>query len=287
MRVTRLQPLLPLLVLAVLPEFLAAAPPVSQPVPGTEQAEEETLEAGVATYGATPAELVPYKRLAAPYRSLYEEPFQYRGPERDSHEPKSLESVRIGLLAPLEDGTPDAELGRSIRSGVVLALEEANRQGGYQGLPFELVARNDQAIWGASSNTLVEFAYNDRVWAVIGSTDSNSTHVALRAALKAELMIVNVGASDPTLTETGIPWIVRLTPDDRQISYALAELLFNQWDLDRVALLRTTDRYGRLGVTEFKTAARRLGRPLPMEILVRPGQADSSAALARVLAVEP
>jgi ABC-type branched-subunit amino acid transport system substrate-binding protein len=205
-----------------------------------------------------------------PYRHFYLNPPQFRGPGREEPPPSELETVRIGLLAPLE-GTSYDNAGQALRRGVELALGEANKSGGYQGRPFELIARNDQALWGSSANTLVELAYEQKVWAVIGSIDSNSTHVALRAALKAEVPIVNVGSSDPTITETGIPWIIRCTPDDRQTSYRLARLLFEEMGLSRVALLRSNDRYGRLGVPEFRDAARRLHRPLPLEIQFPPG----------------
>jgi len=117
---------------------------------------------------------------------------------------------------------------------------------------------------------------------LIGSIDSNTTHVALRAALKAELPIVNVGSTDPTMTETGIPWIVRLTPDDRQTSYRLAQLIFEERGLSRVAIVRSSDRYGRFGVKEFRDAARRLARPVPMEILVRNDQLDFTPQLERL-----
>ena len=48
-----------------------------------------------------------------------------------------------------------------------LAFEETNAGGGYSGRPFELVVRNDEALWGSSANTLVELAYEENVWAVI------------------------------------------------------------------------------------------------------------------------
>lgn len=236
-----------------------------------------------ARHGRTPGSLSPYARAVEPYRRFFLTPPEYRGPSRDKPFAEGVEGVPIGVLAPLE-GTPDDELGASLLHGVELAIEEANDQGGYGGLPFEVVARNDQALWGSSSNTLVQFAYDDRVWALIGSIDSNSTHVALRVALKAELPMVNVGSTDPTVTETSIPWIIRTTPDDRQTGYRLARHLFEDRGARRVAVVRASDRYGRFGIREFRDAARRLGYPLAMELLFPPGSDDYSDALAPVAA---
>jgi len=236
-------------------------------------------------YGRTPTRMVPYGGAIEPYRRFYLEPFVYRGPGREAAEPQGLPTVKIGLLAPLQ-GTARDLAGRSLQRGVELALDTANESGGYAGIPFEMVSRNDQLLWGSSSNTLVELAYGEKVWAVIGSLDSNSTHVALRAALKAELFIVNVGSTDPTVTETGIPWIVRCTPDDRQTGYRIAALLFDELQLSKVAVLRSSDRYGRFGVAEFRDAAVRLSRPLPMEIQLRTGEDDFSSPLRRIEAAD-
>jgi branched-chain amino acid transport system substrate-binding protein len=243
-------------------------------------ASAETADAG-SPYGATPTSMIPYARSEEPYQRFFLTPPLHRGPGREKPVPEGLTSVAIGLLAPLE-GKGNVQAGAGMKRAVELALEEANAAGGVDGLPFELYARNDDALWGSSSNTLVSFAYEDRVWALIGSPDSNSTHVALRAAFKAEIPIVNVGATDPTLTETGLAWIIRLTPDDRQTSYRLAQLLFVEKEFTRVAVVRASNRYGRFGVREFRDAARRLQRPLPLEVQFAPGQDDFTSELDRV-----
>jgi len=236
-------------------------------------------------YGRTPKRMIPYGKGIEPYRWFYVEPFAYRGPGREKAEPRGLETVKIGLLAPLEGTSRDLE-GQSLQRGVQMAFDEANESGGYGGIPFELVSRNDRLLWGSSSNTLVELAYGEEVWALIGSLDSNSTHVALRVALKAEVFILNVGSTDPTLTETGIPWITRCTPDDRQTGYRIASLLFEEMNVHKVAVLRSSDRYGRFGVREFRDAAVRLERPLPVEIQFGAAEDDFSSLLRRVEAAE-
>jgi branched-chain amino acid transport system substrate-binding protein len=84
------------------------------------------------------------------------------------------------------------------------------------------------------------------------------------------------------MTETGIPWIIRCTPDDRQTGYRLARLLFEERGLSRVIVLRSGNRYGRLGIKEFRDAARRLGRAIPMELQLPPGQEEFASQLDRL-----
>jgi branched-chain amino acid transport system substrate-binding protein len=238
------------------------------------------------SYGSTPDEMRPYVRSGKPYRTFYTEPLPYNGPGRAYPEPVGLKTVRIGLIAPLGE-VPEKENGLGLQRGVEMAMAEANAAGGYRDLPFEIVLRPDQALWGSSSNTVIDLAYREDVWAIIGSIDSNTTHVALRVAFKAEVPMLNVGSGDPTMTETGIPWVARCTPDDRQISYRLAELLFQEMDLTRVAVLRSNNRYGRFGIREFRDAARRLQRPLPLEVQFPPDETDFTSALDRVIAADP
>ena len=46
---------------------------------------------------------------------------------------------------------------------------------------------NDSAIWGASSNEVVKMVYDDQDWAIFGSISGDTTHIALRASLRAEI----------------------------------------------------------------------------------------------------
>lgn len=242
-----------------------------------EPASDKILNDNPPSYGATPESMIPYRKSQSPYRYLYAKVPAYRGSREGSPDLSTLQSVPIGVFAPLE-----SDLGKQLIQGVRLAMDEANAAGGFNGIPFEMVLKNDNLLWGSAANTLVDFVEKDKVWAVIGSTDSTSTHVALRAALKLEVPIINVGGVDPTLTETGIPWIIRLSIDDRQNSYRLATLLFEELDLRRVAILRSSDRDGRFGIREFRDAARRLGKPVPMELQFVPGKEDLSPQLERL-----
>ena len=216
-------------------------------------------------YGNTPPELVPFSRFKkTPHSRFFVDPIEYHGPWRDKPEPE-VDTVRIGLLAPIER-SHEAYLGRDIYNGVIMAFEEANAAGGYEGKPFEVVVRNDTGLWGASANEIVRFAYEDETRLVIGTVDGANTHIAIRVALKAEMPMINVGDLDPTLVETKIPWIVRVVPDDRQEMYTLAFYLYKQLGLSRVAVVRADNRYGRFGVREFIQGANRLGRSAPIEV---------------------
>ena len=226
-------------------------------------------------YANEPADMRPYSNFTVPYYEHYEKLVEYNGAARQAPnvKPEEVQEVRIGFLGPVENH-PDAALGRMMLNGSLLAVEEWNARGGYGGKPFRLMIHNDQALWGASSNEIVKMAYDEKVWAILGSISGDSTHIALRVTLKAEVPIVNSAATDPTIPETIIPWYLSTLQDDRVQCYTLARRIYSDLGLQRVALLRINDRYGRFGVAKFKDAARRLGRPVVLEQKYMPGDTD-------------
>jgi len=160
-------------------------------------------------------------------------------------------------------------------------MEEANAKGGYRGLPFKLMIHNDVGLWGAAANEVVKMD-EEGVWAWIGSIDGNVSHVSLRMDLKLEIPIVNTGDSDPTYTECGIPWLIRVISDDRQSNYALINQIYNKDKHSRVAVLRTSNRYGRVGIANFTDAAVRIGHPIVIEERFDDGDTDFKQQLERV-----
>jgi ABC-type branched-subunit amino acid transport system substrate-binding protein len=273
-----------LVALTLLLPVFAAAPAAagaaaSQATPATEATE-------TARYGRTPSELLPYRRAGEPYQRFFLEPPQFRGPGREAAPPAGLAEVRLGVLAPL--GGMDEEPGRRFRNGVTLALEEANAAGGYgDGLPFVAVTRDENLAWGATGNAVVDLATDAGVWGFIGALEDAGSHVAARVLLKLEVPLGNTAGLDPTLTEHAVPWVVRVRPDDRQNGYRLARRIFDEDGHERVVLFRSNDRLGRVGTSELADAARRLHRPIALELRFRGDETDWAVQLERILEARP
>lgn len=236
-------------------------------------------------YGNIPDELVAYDRYQKAYKYHFLEPIQFYGAGREIPEPKGLKEVRIGFLGPME-GTVLLNLGRQMLQGAQLALEEANSKGGYKGLPFRLMIHNDAGLWGAAANEVVKMD-DEKVWAWLGSIDDNVSHIAIRATLKLEIMCVNTGNPDPTFSETNIPWVIRVIPDDRQSCYALVDQIFLKDKHSRVAVIRANNRYGRAGTLHFTRSATRVGFPLVIEERFSDGETDFTQQLERIKKTNP
>jgi branched-chain amino acid transport system substrate-binding protein len=231
-------------------------------------------------YGLVPDDLRPFSRFTKPYYENYTKEVEYNGAARDVPAVKAsdVSEVAIGFLGPIRDHK-DQAMGQAMLHGAQMAIDEGNARGGYCGKPFALKIHADGALWGSSSNEIVKMVYDEKVWAMFASMGGDSTHIALRVSLRAELPIVNSAATDPTIPETIVPWILTTIQDDRVQSYTLARRIYSDLGLKRIALLRVNERYGRFGVFKFRDASRRLGHPVVIEQKFEPGTTDFTRQL--------
>ena len=146
--------------------------------------------------------------------------------------------------------------------------------------------KQDSPQWGSAANIAVEFKDND-VLGYLGTIDGDATHVALRVSLKIETYMINTSDPDPTLTETQIPWLTRVFPDDRQQCWRLAYLMVKERGCKRIAILRESSRPGRVGVMHFNNYIRRLGFPAVAHLLYKPGERDLSTQLKTIKNADP
>ena len=242
-------------------------------------------------YAHTPDEVEPHGH-EQPYKRHFLLQMEYTGPGRAIPEPEELQTVKLGFLGPIQrtvsvatGGSSHEEyLGQPMLRGCQLAIAQANTRGGYlkRHIPFELVVKNDNGLWGSSGEEIVNLSYVDKVWAILGSIDGANSHIAIRVGLKVEIPMMNSGDTDPTFIETNIPWVMRCIGDDRQQAYLLADYLYHKLDYDRVGIVRASSRYGRFGIREIRDSSRRLQRPIPTEMAYRVGEEDFSLQLSRL-----
>jgi ABC-type branched-subunit amino acid transport system substrate-binding protein len=244
-------------------------------------------------YAQTSEDVAPFGGVK-PYREHFLQQLEYTGSGRAIPEPAHPETVKLGFIGPIMPTVSVATGGRSheevlgikMLQGSRLAIEQANARGGYlrREIPFELVVKNDNGLWGASGNEIVEMAYRDKVWAILGTIDGANSHIAIRVALKAEVFMINSGDTDPTFVETNIPWVARCIGDDRQQGYLLVDYMIRKMGYERIGIIRSSNRYGRFGVREIMDSARRLGHPVVLEMAYALDRDDYTLQLDRLKA---
>lgn len=245
-------------------------------------------------YASTSEDVAPYGGVK-PYKYHFLKQMEYTGPGRAEPEPVDIKSVKIGFIGPLMPTVSVATGGKSheevlgikMMQGARLAMEEANAKGGYakRKIPFEMVVANDNGLWGSTGNEVINMAYKEPVWAMLGTIDSANSHIAIRVALKAELVMMNSGDTDPTFIETNIPWTMRNIGDDRQMGYLLVDYMIRKMGHKRIGIIRSSNRFGRFGVREIRDSSRRLQNPIVIEMAYKVGVGDYSLQLERMKAL--
>lgn len=255
---------------------------------GAETPASQKPAATTPRYANMPEDAVPFGKFTTPYKEWYltDDTLAYNGAarERVTSEIDASDTVNIGFLGPILNN-PESPYGLAMLHGAQLAISEANAKGGYHApggpaaKPYELKVHSDSAQWGASSTEAVKMVFDEHVVAVLGSVDGASTHIMLRESLKLEFPIMDTATTDPTVTETRIPWLIHNFPDDRQQGYALAAAVFKERKLKRIGVIRAQTRYARVGVQEFFDEAKRLGRVPVLEVKYERGDQDFSTQL--------
>lgn len=189
-----------------------------------------------------------------PFYRLREHETSYSGPGRDELEPNDLEEVRIGYFGP---GDPNHVEAGDLWLAAQLALEEANGKGGYRGVPFRLVGCWSQNQWGTGISRLAQIVYGDEIWAIIGSIDGASTHLAEQVVAKARLPLVSPVSTDKTINLANVPWMFSLTPGDHLIAPVVARAIVDRTGKP-FALVSSADHDSRLFVDELRVELRKL-----------------------------
>jgi len=192
----------------------------------------------------------------------------YPGPGRERPEPQGLTEVKLVWFGPSDPADP---LDGPLYSAALLALEEANAEGGYRGLPFRLVPCWSENPWGTGVSRLFRLTYREQVWAVIGSRDGESTHLAEQVVAKACLALVSPVSTDKTVNLAGVPWMFSLAPaDDLQVP-ALAEALLRSARGRPFVILSSTAHDARMTTEELLSELARRGATPALHLTFSPG----------------
>ncbi len=181
-----------------------------------------------------------------------------------------LSSVRLGVLGPA-----NSALGKEMRAAIQIVLEEANANGGYRvrpasatgkqgdascllverSIPYEMVFRPDDGLWGVAASQTVSLIYEDKVWAILGALDGQHTHMAELVVSKTWVPVISPAAIDSTVEYANVPWVFRAMPSDQQ----QAELLLNyasRKSFQRIVLLTEGERESYAALRRIQESSR-------------------------------
>jgi ABC-type branched-subunit amino acid transport system substrate-binding protein len=210
-----------------------------------------------------------------PYATLDRQSVAYRGPGRTA-EKMPEDAAVIGMILPLRG--PQESKGKSLLAAAQLALElEQSRAPLPDGRKLALVVRDESGPWGQVSTEILKLIEQDHALVLLTSTNGNSAHLAEQIANKISIPILTL-ASDPTTTETNVPWLFRLGPSDTDQARAFCRQIYTELGLKKVLLITQKDHDGRVGGTEFEKAARDVKADPPHRLEIAAAGLDFQSA---------
>jgi branched-chain amino acid transport system substrate-binding protein len=191
----------------------------------------------------------------------------------------------VGLVGALSGS--EAELGQSIRDGALLAVEQANAQGGVRGRRVELRAYDSQGRPEEAARATVRLVSQDGAVLIVGGDTSGSTLAMAPVAARAQVPLVTPSATSPRVTQEGGPYVFRVCFVDSFQGAALARLAADE-GFARVAVLVDMKSDYSVGLAhEFETRFVARGGTLAGTATYAGGDSDFRAQLTRLKGTHP
>jgi len=171
------------------------------------------------------------------------------------------ETINIGLIVSTQ--LSKSELALAANHGAELAINQANRAGGYNHKDFKLLVRSCDGPWGAAAKEAVSLITDFNIKAILTSLDGRNAHLIEQVATKAKVMILSTRATDPTLSQAFVPWYFRCLPDDNQLALVLANELVNIRKCGRLIIVSENNYDGRMASGSFIKQLKKMEVQIP------------------------
>lgn len=233
----------------------------------------------------------------APYLKLRDSHLGYHGTAEDFVD---LKEIRLGWFGPSDPADPQHG---DFWWAASLAVEEANQHPAdtdrsvFTALPIRLVPRWAPDPWRAGVSQLARMVFDEQPLALLGSINSESTHLAEQVVAKVNLPLVSPVATDKTATLAGVSWMFSCAPADTAVARALVDDLVlavaknprsQISDLKfPLIVLATTDHESRMTAREVMRELSRRGLTPEFRFDLTPATADATEALRSVASSKP
>jgi len=191
--------------------------------------------------------------------------------------------ILIGEISSLTG--KEAACGQSTHRGIVLAIEEANAQGGVLGgRPLRLLTEDNQSKAGESGTAARKLISRNEVIAILGEVASNRSLEIASIAQPTHTPVISPGSTAESVTEAG-DYIFRVCYLDSFQGKVMAKFARESLGLNRVAILSSiSSAYGVGLANHFKATFITVGGSIPAEQKFAEGDKDFRAQLTAIRA---
>jgi branched-chain amino acid transport system substrate-binding protein len=153
--------------------------------------------------------------------------------------------VKIGVFGPLSGSLAIA--GQHQWDGAQLAADEINAAGGADGHPIQLLRGDTQGVPVTATDVVNRFLYQDHVTMLLGSPNSPEVLAVLDLDKQAQTPLIDPSGVALAITESGDPWVFRITATDKVFSQKLVDYATGPMKLTKIAILYDSSDYGQGG----------------------------------------
>lgn len=190
-------------------------------------------------------------------------------------------AVRLGLMGPFSGAA--ASFGQEMLKAAQMAIDEANAGGGLNGRRLTLDQGDDKAD-PSGAPAVAQKLVADGAPAAVGPATSGSALAAAPAFNQANVPMITPTASDPRITEQGLPFVFRATGRWDQEPPLIAARLRSQAATAKVALVSDKSAYGQLLAAGMRQALSSAGVAPVAEESVEGEAKDFEPVVAKVKA---
>lgn len=197
------------------------------------------------------------------------------------------ETLAIGFAGPLSG--PSMSVGRSMRNGVQLALDEANRRGliiGGKHYRLKLVSQDDRADPG-TAEYVARYLVGQRVIGVVGHWTSGTSLVAAPVYHAAGVIQVTPSAMSRKLTALSYPRIFRTIPNNESIGRWSARYVVGKLAVRTVATIDDRTPFGQGLAEQFAREVEAQGGKVLARYNVSDKTSDFNAPLLQARQLKP
>lgn len=194
-------------------------------------------------------------------------------------------TIKLGYAGPMAGDY--SAFGIDISNAGLLAVDDANAAGGFEGFNFELLIEDTGGSGEGGASVANLYVSDPDVVAIAGHTFSGSTAAAIPIYNEARLPMLSPSATRADLTE-GPQDVFNRIPftDDLQGQFA-AEYLYNVLGVTKLAVMHDGDAYGKGVAEKVQEVFMGLGGEVVAVEAITPGETDFSAALTDIGASGP
>lgn len=192
--------------------------------------------------------------------------------------------IKLGSVSPL---TGDAAIyGEASRNGLQLAVDEINSNGGINGKQIEIVYEDGKCNAKDASTAGNKLIDVDKVPVIVGTVCSSETLAIAPIAEENHVVVLSVASSSPDITKSG-DYIFRTWPSDAGQADIMANHIYNDEKLTKVALIYTNSDYNKALANAFKKKFESLNGKILDEEVHEQGSKDFRTEIAKIMNAKP